>query len=99
MNFLSNLFQKAIRPTLMYNAPKISVIRSPINGLSLIPSRGFKVFGKVRKRCKDCFIVTRDQRVYNLCKTHQKHKQMSIRHTDKHYYVLTGVQQKKVREW
>lgn len=100
MNFLSNLFQKVIRPTVMYNAPQLlSVIRTPVNGLSLIPSRGFKVFGKVRKRCKDCYIVTRDQRVYNLCKTHQKHKQMSIRHTDKRYYILTGVQQKKQREW
>lgn len=100
MNFLSNLFQKVIRPPSMYNAPQIlSVIRTPVNGLSLISSRGFKVFGKVRKRCKDCYIVTRDQRVYNLCKTHQKHKQMSIRHTDKYYYILTGVQQKKVREW
>jgi len=67
-----------------------SVIANP-----LIPSRGFKVFGKVRKRCKDCYFVTRDQRLYNLCRTYQKHKQMSIRHTDKTYYVLTGVQQKK----
>lgn len=84
----------------MYNTPQIlSVIHTPINGLSLVPSRGFKVFGKVRRRCKDCYLVTRDQRLYNLCKTHQKHKQMSIRHTDKAYYILTGVQQKKTREW
>lgn len=100
MNFLGNLFQRAIQPSVMYNAPQIlSVICTPVNGLSLIPSRGFKVFGKVRKRCKDCYFVTRDQRLYNLCKTHQKHKQMSIRHTDKAYYILTGVQQKKQREW
>ncbi|VVC45674.1 Arthropod neurohormone/Alpha-latrotoxin associated low molecular weight protein,Ribosomal protein [Cinara cedri] len=101
MNFLSSLFTKAIRPSTINNTPKIlSVIQSPsITSLSLIPSRGFKVFGKVRRRCKDCYLVTRDQRVYNLCKTHQKHKQMSIRHTDKAYYILTGVQQKKQREW
>jgi len=99
MNFLSNLFQKAAIIT--YRAPQIlSVLHTPpVNGLTIVPSRGFKVFGKVRKRCKDCYFVTRDQRLYNLCKTFQKHKQMSIRHTDKAYYILTGVQQKKQREW
>lgn len=98
MNFISNIFQKAIRST-MYIVPQTLSVTQPNSSLSLILSRGFKVFGKVRKRCKDCYIVTRDQRVYNLCKTYGKHKQMSIRHTDKFYYVLTGVQQKKKREW
>lgn len=101
MNFLRSLFTNTIRSTILNNTPKIlSINQLPaVTGLSLIPSRGFKVFGKVRRRCKDCYIVTRDQRVYNLCKVHQKHKQMSIRHTDKAYYILTGVQQKKRREW
>lgn len=102
MNFLNNLFQKTMQQTINnYSIPRIlSVIHTPLaSGLSLIPFRGFKVFGKVRKRCKDCYMVTRDHRLYNLCKTHQKHKQMSIRHTDKAYYILTGVQQKKKREW
>lgn len=99
MNFLSNLFQRATIKN--YRAPQIlSVLHTPpVSGLTVVPSRGFKVFGKVRKRCKDCYFVTRDQRLYNLCKTFQKHKQMSIRHTDKAYYILTGVQQKKQREW
>lgn len=99
MNILRNLFQSIFRPSMITNAPQTLSIIPPVNGLFLIPSRGFKVFGKVRRRCKDCYLVTRDQRMYNLCKTHQKHKQMSIRHTDKAYYILTGVQQKKVREW
>ncbi|XP_025412358.1 54S ribosomal protein c83.06c, mitochondrial [Sipha flava] len=101
MNFISNLFQKAIRPKNIKNASQVlSIIHSPtVSGSSLVLSRGFKVFGLVRKRCKDCYIVARDQRLYNLCKTHQKHKQMSIRHPDKAYYILTGVQQKKKREW
>lgn len=99
MNFISNLFQRAIRPTVINTAPLLSIVPS-VNGLTtLIPSRGFKVFGKVRKRCKDCYFVTRDQRMYNLCKAYPKHKQMSIRHPDKFYYILTGVQQKKMREW
>lgn len=96
MNILSNLFQKTFQPAMINNAPQIL---STVIGHSLIPSRGFKVFGKVRKRCKDCYFVTRDQRMYNLCKTYQKHKQMSIRGSDKFYYILTGVQQKKKREW
>ncbi|KAF0748306.1 mitochondrial ribosomal protein L36 [Aphis craccivora] len=98
MNFLSNLFRKA---SIINRAPQLlSVLNTPsVNGLSIVPFRGFKVFGKVRKRCKDCYFVTRDQRLYNLCKTFQKHKQMSIRHQDKAYYILTSVQQKKQREW
>lgn len=101
MNFISNLFQRTLRPTNIKNVPQmLSAVHSPsLSGLSLVLSRGFKVFGLVRKRCKDCYIVARDQRLYNLCKTHQKHKQMSIRHSDKAYYILTGVQQKKKREW
>lgn len=102
MNYLGNVFQRIIRPTVMMNHSSgiLQIMSMPlVNGLSLIPSRGFKVFGKVRKRCKDCYFVTRDQRLYNLCKTYPKHKQMSIRHTDKAYYILTGVQQKKKREW
>lgn len=95
MNYLGNIFRNIIQPTMFYN----SQLLPSNNGFSLIPSRGFKVFGKVRKRCKDCYFITRDQRVYNLCKAYPKHKQMSIRHTDKAYYILTGVQQKKVREW
>jgi len=98
MNFIGNLFQKIIRPTI-YNSPQIISLIPSVNGLSLIPLRGFKVFGKIRKRCKDCYFVTRDQRMYNLCKTYPKHKQMSIRHSDKAYYILTGVQQKRKREW
>jgi len=98
MNFLSNLFKRA---TIITRTPQIvSMLQIlPVNGSTIVPSRGFKVFGKVRKRCKDCYFVTRDQRLYNLCKTYQKHKQMSIRQTDKAYYILTGVQQKKQREW
>jgi len=99
MNILKNLLQKTFRPSMINNAPLILSTIPLGNVQSLIPSRGFKVFGKVRKRCKDCYFVTRDQRMYNLCKTYQKHKQMSIRHTDKAYYILTGVQQKKRREW
>lgn len=100
MNFISHLFQRAFRLTTMYKAPQLlSIMPLTANKPTLIPQRGFKVFGLVRRRCKDCYIVTRDQRVYNLCKTYQKHKQMSIRHPDKFYYILTGVQQRKKREW
>lgn len=99
MNFIGNLFQKVVRPSTLYYAPQILSVLPSVNTLSLIPSRGFKVFGKVRRRCKDCYFVTRDQRMYNLCKTYPKHKQISFRKPDKFYYILTGVQQKRTREW
>ncbi|XP_055701795.1 39S ribosomal protein L36, mitochondrial [Phlebotomus papatasi] len=60
---------------------------------------GFKVKGRLKRRCKDCFFVWRQQRLYNICKTHPRHKQMSMVKKDKNTWILTHASQSKVREW
>ncbi|CAL8096832.1 unnamed protein product [Orchesella dallaii] len=39
-----------------------------------IQSRGLKYKGRVRRRCKDCFMIWINGNLWNLCKTHQRHK-------------------------
>lgn len=66
---------------------------------NLVPYCGFKVKGRVKRRCKDCFMVWREGRLYNLCKTHGRHKQMSIVKDVRNTWILTHATQSKVRPW
>ena len=61
--------------------------------------RGFKVKGRLRKRCKDCYFVKREGRLYNICKTHPRHKQMSMVKKEKNTWILTDATQSKIRAW
>ena len=65
----------------------------------LIPNCGFKVVGKVKKRCKGCFMVFRGERLYNLCKLKPRHKQMSMKADEDKSWVLSGVSQGPKRPW
>lgn len=60
---------------------------------------GFKVKFRLRKRCKDCYFVVRDQRGYVLCPTHPRHKQMSMVKQFKNSVILTHATQSKFRPW
>lgn len=66
---------------------------------NLVPCCGFKVMGKVRKRCKDCYLVRRNERLFVICKTHPRHKQMSMVKDPKNTWILTHATQSKVRPW
>lgn len=61
--------------------------------------RGFKVKGRLRRRCKDCYFVMREGRLYNICKTHPRHKQMSMVKKEKNTWILTDATQSKIRAW
>jgi large subunit ribosomal protein L36 len=65
----------------------------------ITPSCGFKVKGRVRRRCKDCYMVMREQRMYVLCKTHPRHKQMTLAKDPKNTWILSHATQGKVRPW
>ncbi|KAL3271485.1 hypothetical protein HHI36_021968 [Cryptolaemus montrouzieri] len=67
--------------------------------IDLIPNCGFKVKGLVRRRCKDCFFVSREERLYVLCKTHPRHKQMSMVKKPRNTWILTHATQGKIRPW
>ncbi|KAK7793802.1 hypothetical protein R5R35_013018 [Gryllus longicercus] len=66
---------------------------------SLIISCGLKIKGKPRKRCKDCYFVVRQERLYVMCKTHQRHKQASLKAPEKVSWILSHATQSPVRPW
>ncbi|KFB44444.1 AGAP005927-PA-like protein [Anopheles sinensis] len=60
---------------------------------------GFKVKGRLKRRCKDCYFVMRQERLYVICKTHPRHKQMSMKKHDRNTWILTDATQSKIRAW
>ncbi|XP_017053399.1 39S ribosomal protein L36, mitochondrial [Drosophila ficusphila] len=58
---------------------------------------GFKVKGRLKRRCKDCYIVVRQQRGYVICPTHPRHKQMAMKKRDYKSWILTHATQSKER--
>lgn len=79
-------------------------VSKPINLLVpviplLVPNCGFKVVGKVKKRCKDCYMVVRDQRLYNICKTKPRHKQMAMKKDEDKTWILSHATQGPKRPW
>ncbi|XP_067626695.1 uncharacterized protein mRpL36 [Eurosta solidaginis] len=60
---------------------------------------GFKVKGRLKRRCKDCYFVMRQQRLYVICPTHRRHKQMAMKKREKNTWILTHATQSKVRPY
>jgi large subunit ribosomal protein L36 len=60
---------------------------------------GFKVKGRLRRRCKDCYFVMRQERLLVLCKTHPRHKQMAMQKKPKNTWILTHATQSTVRPY
>jgi large subunit ribosomal protein L36 len=65
----------------------------------LLSSCGFKVKNKLKRRCKDCYFVVRQGRVFVICDTHPRHKQMSMKAPDEVNWILTHATQSPVRPW
>lgn len=66
---------------------------------TIIPSCGFKQVGRVRRRCKDCYYIRREERLIVQCHKHPRHKQMSMKKDAKNTWILTAATQSKVRPW
>ncbi|ERL87874.1 hypothetical protein D910_05262 [Dendroctonus ponderosae] len=79
------------------SSPKMAFLAP--NTPSLTISCGMKVVGLLRKRCKDCYFVCRQERLYVMCKTHGRHKQMSMVKKPKNTWILTHATQSKHRPW
>lgn len=60
---------------------------------------GLKIKGRVRRRCKDCFMGMREGRVFVECKTYGRHRQISITKNPKNSWMLSHATQSKVRPW
>lgn len=84
--------------------PVISLINKAemkpiLPALQMTVVRDFKVKGIVKRRCKDCYLVWRDERLYNICPTHPRHKQMLVQKRERDRWVLSLASQSKKRPW
>ncbi|PZC84202.1 hypothetical protein B5X24_HaOG205397 [Helicoverpa armigera] len=78
------------------------VIRQPLLQPSLPminPVCGFKVKGRLRRRCKSCYFVVRDERLYVICPKSPRHKQMAMKPKPLNTWILTHASQSPVRPW
>lgn len=60
---------------------------------------GMKVKGILELRCKDCYFVTRKERMFVMCKTHPRHKQAKIQKKEYKTWILTHATQGPKRPW
>jgi large subunit ribosomal protein L36 len=60
---------------------------------------GFKVKKVLKRRCKDCYFVVRRGRMYVICNTHPRHKQMAMKAPAKANWILTYACQSRIRPW
>lgn len=76
------------------------LLRQPIIALPMINQTcGFKLKRILKRRCKDCYFVVRQDRLHVICKTHPRHKQMAITRPEKSTVILTHATQSKIRPW
>ncbi|XP_012275726.1 uncharacterized protein LOC105697199 [Orussus abietinus] len=60
---------------------------------------GMKIKGKPELRCKDCYFVMRDAKLYVMCRTYPRHKQMRLYPSERKTRILTYACQRPKREW
>jgi len=67
--------------------------------MTITAQRGMKQVGNCKRRCKDCYYVVRQERLFVMCKTHPRHKQMSMKKRQKNTWILTDATQSIQRAW
>lgn len=106
----SRSFHGLIRPTIigpfasghnsmgqrLVPATNTAALLAPLNSL-VQQVAGFKVKGRLKRRCSDCYVVVRQERGYVICPTHPRHKQMSMKKRDYKSWILTHATQSKER--
>lgn len=60
---------------------------------------GFKIRGRVNRRCKACYFVVRDGRMHVICPKHPRHKQKAMWKKPHNTWILTHATQSPVRPW
>ncbi|CAD0200827.1 unnamed protein product [Chrysodeixis includens] len=111
---MQRLFSSALRTfsslrSLPNNSLRLSMFCSPqqfaqeqflLPSIPMINSTcSFKVKGHVRRRCKSCYFVVRDERLYVICPKSPRHKQMSMKPKPINTWMLTHATQGKARPW
>lgn len=92
----SNIISRNVTPLGSY-IPTTSLLQPP--SLTFNFDRGMKQKGRLRRRCKGCYFVMRQERLYVMCKTHPRHKQMAMKKRDKNTWLLTDATQSPQRAW
>lgn len=93
----SNLFHSLSKGYPQQITYKRQLLSPP--SISFIPNCGFKVKGILKRRCKDCYFVRRQDRLYVICETHPRHKQMQMVKKEKNTWILSHATQSKFRPW
>ncbi|KAF2885091.1 hypothetical protein ILUMI_21094 [Ignelater luminosus] len=94
----SNLFHSLSKGYYPQQITYTKELLSP-SSISFIPNCGFKVKVALKKRCKDCYFVRRENRLHVICKTHPRHKQMQMVKREKNTWILSHATQSKSRPW
>lgn len=69
------------------------------NLINFIPFRGLKVQLRARKRCTHCYLVWKDNRVFNYCKVKPRHNHATIIPKDKFRLIITHKTHGRIRPW
>lgn len=89
-----------LKPTAVNRFPKERILLNTCNVTPLVnQSCGFKFKRVLKRRCKDCYYVVRENRLHVICKTHPRHKQLAITKPEKSTWILTHAMQSKVRPY
>lgn len=90
--------QRIVAPTALGQCAAGAVCAGAVTP-QLQQTAGFKLKRVLKRRCKDCYFVVREDRMHIICKTHPRHKQMAIKKPAKSTWILTHATQSPVRPW
>lgn len=90
--------QRIVTP-IAAHAPAVTAICGGCATPQLQQTAGFKLKRVLKRRCKDCYFVVRENRLHVICQTHPRHKQMAITKPTKSTWILTHATQSPVRPW
>lgn len=72
---------------------------APSLPLLTVPSCGFKQVGRLKRRCKGCYVVIRQGRPFMQCKLKPRHKQMGMVKDDDKTWIMTHASMSPARPW
>ncbi|OXA63644.1 uncharacterized protein LOC110863371 [Folsomia candida] len=94
VSFLSNCTSPSLS-----SPPPVSSPSPMFGGLLIVPSRGMKIKGRVKRRCKDCYMIWIDGVLHNKCKTHPRHTQKQKEKYWANTRLLTHASMSPKRPW
>jgi large subunit ribosomal protein L36 len=76
----------------------IAKFLAPVTPL-IVPNCGFKQVGKLKKRCKGCYFVVRQERAYIQCRLKPRHRQMAMKKDEDKSWISSGSSATPFRPW